>query len=187
MKIMNQIPAHLRLRDFTNDDNPYGTHRGRESFQRLVDHIEDTLEKDRIVGLSFDGLLGADSSFLRESIISTVKRYRDEKSFFLMDLEDSDIRDNCDYVAKVKEQPLILWTLNGAQVLGPEPSPSNKVLLDLVLSKSQLTAVEAASELDITVPNASTRLKKLHDEGYIMRIEQAAESGGKEYIYKAIK
>jgi predicted transcriptional regulator len=40
--------------------------------------------------------------------------------------------------------------------------------------------------LKISVPNASTKLKKLLDNGYLLRAEEAAESGGIEFMYHAI-
>ncbi|KPC06070.1 Uncharacterized protein AC500_2039 [Pseudomonas amygdali pv. lachrymans] len=43
-----------------------------------------------------------------------------------------------------------------------------------------------AETLEISVPNASTKLKKLLDQGYILRAEETAESGGIEYVYHAI-
>jgi len=42
-------------------------------------------------------------------------------------------------------------------------------------------------DLGISVQNASTRLKKLVSQGYILRSEEVAESGGIEFIYQAIK
>jgi predicted transcriptional regulator len=60
-------------------------------------------------------------------------------------------------------------------------------LVELVLTKGQITAALVAAELDTSVQNASTRLKKLVDQGYFMRSEVVADSGGIEYIYQAIK
>ena len=48
-------------------------------------------------------------------------------------------------------------------------------------------ASEAAGELSISVPNASTRLKKLVADGYLRRVEAGAESGGIEFKYEAIR
>jgi predicted transcriptional regulator len=41
--------------------------------------------------------------------------------------------------------------------------------------------------MNLSVQNASSKLKKLVDDGYILRFEETAESGGIEFIYQAIE
>jgi predicted transcriptional regulator len=85
------------------------------------------------------------------------------------------------------EQPLVVWSNSKYEVLGPEVTSAGKELIDYVLTKGAVLASEVAADLDITVQNASTRLKKLVDQGYILRTEEVAETGGIEYVYLAIK
>ena len=40
--------------------------------------------------------------------------------------------------------------------------------------------------MDLSVQNASSKLKKLVDEGYILRSEETAETGGIEFVYVII-
>ena len=79
------------------------------------------------------------------------------------------------------------WCGQDYTILGPQPSASNLTLLEIVLSKQSVTTAQVAVDLDISVQNASTKLKKLVEEGYIMRREEVAESGGIEYVYAAIR
>jgi predicted transcriptional regulator len=60
-----------------------------------------------------------------------------------------------------------------------------EMLLD-VLGVPVARTSEAAATLHLKVPNASNKLKALWSEGYILRLEQSAESGGVEYEYLRI-
>lgn len=182
---MNQKAIILNLIEFTNGDaQPYGNTLGRETFSRFINHL-DALPKAYVVGISF-GDVSADSSFIREAVISVAKHYRGEKYFYIQDVKNSDVRDNCHYAADAKKQPIVAWSGREHTILGPQPSASNLTLLELVLSKRSVTTAQAAMDLNISVQNASTKLKKLVEEGYIMRREEVAESGGIEYEYAAI-
>ena len=87
-----------------------------------------------------------------------------------------------------KEQPLVIWNDDGSyEVIGPEMTESAAELLNYVLSKRQVSTVQVAADLSISVPNASTRLKRLVAEGYLLRKEQTADTGGLEYVYSAIQ
>jgi len=183
---MNQKSITLNLIEFTGDEaHPYGNAAGREVFNKFISYL-DTLPRAHVIGISF-GKVSADSSFLREAVVSVAKHYRGEKYFYIQDLEDPDVRDNCHYAAEAKKQPIVAWSDREYAILGPQPSSSNMALLEVVLSKMAVTTAQVAMDLDISVQNASTKLKKLVEEGYIMRREEVAESGGIEYVYAAIR
>jgi DNA-binding MarR family transcriptional regulator len=44
-------------------------------------------------------------------------------------------------------------------------------------------AVEIAKRFNISIQNASTRLKRLFDKGYLVRVELSSPTGGVEYQY----
>ena len=52
--------------------------------------------------------------------------------------------------------------------------------------KSQNNNLIRRKGLKLSVQNASTRLKKLVNEGLILREEESAASGGKEFVYKSL-
>lgn len=183
---MNQKAITLDLIEFTNGEaHPYGNTLGRETFNKFINHL-DSLPKAYVVAISIGDVI-ADSSFMREAVISVAKHYRGEKYFYIQDLNDPDVRDNCHYAAEAKKQPIVAWCGQDYTILGPQPSASNLTLLEIVLSKQSVTTAQVAVDLDISVQNASTKLKKLVEEGYIMRREEVAESGGIEYVYAAIR
>jgi hypothetical protein len=188
---MNENTIKISLLDLAKVSSPSGTPKGKEVFQALIDIIS-SRPKAKVIGISLKGILSTDASFPRESVVSAAKHFRGEKGIFLegLDLTDptaQDIIDNWDYAAIAKEQPLVFWSENAHVLIGPKISGSGQQLVELVLTKGQITAALVAAELDTSVQNASTRLKKLVDQGYFMRSEVVADSGGIEYIYQAIK
>lgn len=183
---MNQNTTILRLRDFTESDHPFGNVQGKQTFNKLKDYI-DQHPSIEIFGISLEGIVATDASFPRESVLSIAKAYRESKGFFLMDVDHPDLLDNWEYAAQAKGQPIIVWSNNGYRVLGLSLTSSGKELLDYVLQKGSVLTSKVANDLGISIPNASTRLKKLVSDGYVWRTEVAAESGGIEYMYQPIK
>lgn len=183
---MNQNPPLIKLIDFTSDDHPFGNIEGKRVFSQLVDFIDNHPAHD-IFGISLEGIEATDASFPRESVVSVAKQYRGEKGIFLEGFNSKDLVDNWNYAAQAKEQPLVIWDSEKAELIGPKVSTAAKSLIDYVLKNRTVTAANVAEALDITVPNASTKLKKLVSQGYILRREEVAGSGGIEFIYIAIK
>lgn len=184
---MNQTSDILNLLDFTNKNNhPFGNQQGKETFRKLKDYI-DTHSSCSVFGISLADIVATDASFPRESVISIAKIYRESKGFYLLDVQNRDTLDNWDYAAKAKEQPLVVWDKDNYVILGPSLTTASKSLVNYVLTHGPVLASQVATDLGISVQNASTRLKKLVSEGYILRTEVAAESGGIEFIYQPIK
>ncbi|MBA1231438.1 helix-turn-helix transcriptional regulator [Pseudomonas viridiflava] len=182
---MNQKFYIVNLGDLTDDDHPFGNVQGKATFRKLLDVVE-AHPQYAIFGISLADIEATDASFPRESVVAVAKHFKGERGFFLKDVKSRDLLDNWSYAAHAKDQPLTVWVGDNFEVIGPEISSSAKELLDCVLSKRSVTAAKVAETLEISVPNASTKLKKLLDQGYILRAEEAAESGGIEYVYYAI-
>ncbi|MFV3305164.1 winged helix-turn-helix domain-containing protein [Pseudomonas sp. NY15181] len=182
---MNQKSITVKLIDFTEDDHPFGNVQGKATFGKLTEFV-DTHPQYSIFGVSLAGIEATDASFPRESVVAVAKLFKGERGFFLKDLKSRDLLDNWSYAAQAKDIPLTVWANDGYDIIGPEISSSTRALLDCVLSQRSVTAAKVAEALKISVPNASTKLKKLKDQGYILRAEEAAESGGIEYVYLAI-
>ena len=184
---MKQISKKLSLLQFTeNNNHPFGNDKGRETFKNLMSYVSLTKET-KIFEISLDGILATDASFPRESVVSVAKKLRGIKWFCLSDFDSEDLFDNWDYAASAKEQPLMVWDGACYKVIGSNLKPSGLELLDCVISSDSATTSYIAKKLNISVQNASTRLKNMANEGLIMRLEDIADSGGKEFIYRAVK
>lgn len=183
---MNQNSLVVRLRDFTSTEFPYGNNEGKAVFQKLSDFVERNPDV-RVFGISLDGIAATDASFPRESVVSLAKQLRGEKGFFLASLSNRDLIDNWSYAARAKEQPLVIWNDQNFEIIGPEVGKSTRDLVEYVLRNGTVLASQVANDLDMSVQNASTRLKNLVSQGYLLRSEDVASTGGIEFKYSAIK
>lgn len=182
---MNQKIAQVKLRTLTSGDRPFGNAEGREVFLKLLKYVQDCPESD-IFAVSLAGITATDASFPRESVVALAKHLRNEKGFFLEHLTDRDLIDNWNYAAQAKDQPLVIWAGDLFEILGPEMSIASRELVEFVLRNGPLLASQVAAGLNLSIQNASTRLKNAVLQGYLRRDEEVAESGGKEYRYSSI-
>lgn len=183
---MTQISTLVKLLTFTKNAHPFGNIEGKDVFRKLFDFVEQN-PGIQVFGISLDGIEATDASFPRESVISVAKQLRGEKFFYLVDLYNRDLIDNWTYGARAKKQPLVIWNNNDFELIGPELNKSTRDLVEYVLTNGSVLASQVASHFELSVPNASTRLKNLVQNGYIRRTEDVADSGGIEYRYLAIK
>lgn len=178
---------YLSLREFTKTDSPFGNIQGKDVFVRLLETVQQHSDYD-IFAISLKEIKATDASFPRESVVSLAKFFRETKGICLLDLSNQDLIDNWLYATEAKEQPLTIWKSDGSYlIIGPNLTPSANSLIDFVLANKKITATQAAAKLDLSIQNVSTQLKKLFKQGYILRSQDAAESGGLEFIYHAIK
>jgi hypothetical protein len=184
---MKENTTIIRLFEITGDrEFLSGNEYGRSVFQQLQQLIIPSPERS-IFGISLAGIKATDASFPRESVIALVKLLSGEAGIFLKDFTSKDLIDNWDYAAKAKNQPVIIIHNTGYQVIGPELNEGMKELLDFVMTEKIVTTSKVSKKFDISAPNASAKLKKLHTMGLIMGAKEVAETGGLEYVYKAIR
>lgn len=133
------------------------------------------------------GVRRVDISFASETVVAIAHRYRGERGFCLIDLADPDITENWAAAAAKKEQPILIWNRGRAQVVGPQPSAGTREAFDFALERSEVRAAEfAEAKRGITIANASMKFKQLWEQGFLLRRETAAETGGIEYRYYRI-
>ena len=176
----------IKLVDIVGDDSAFGNEEGREVFQELSKQL-DSYPGRSIFGISLKGIRRTDASFPRESVISLAKAKRGEKGLYLLDFISKDLMDNWDYAAKAKEQPIIVLVEGGYEVLGPDLHAGAKELLDFIMKEGRVTTSKVADKFGVSAQNASGKLKKLYLQGLVMGAKEVAESGGMEFVYRAIK
>lgn len=173
----------IKLLELTdNNDHPFGNVIGREVFKRLQ-KIVDANPRSQSFEISLEGIVATDSSFPRESVIALAKQLRGERWFYISNAGSLDLIDNWHYAALAKQQSLVLVTNEETRVIGPNAKTSTRELLDYVLRQKGLSTANVAKALGISVQNASTRLKKLSNEGLIIRSEASSPTGGIEFLY----
>lgn len=185
MASMKQSSAVLNLRTFMDRDDGWGNAEGREVHQRLLKAVESNPGKT-IFQISLKGVQRTDASFPRESVLQLARRFRCKKGFCLVDVTNPDLIDNWDAAASKSEQPLTLWSGTSPQIIGPRPTRGNEALLEFMLSVAETTASEAAKQMRLNLTNVSTKLKQLHESGFVMRYDDVSPTGGIEYRYSRI-
>ncbi len=175
----------INLFDLVGSATPFGNAEGRDAYIKLLSAL-DTHPNKKIVGISLKGITRTDASFPRESVISLVKAKRGEKGFYLQDFASEDLMDNWNYASIAKDQPMIVYTDTGYELLGNEISDGSRELLDFIIKNKTVTTSRVVEEFDVSAQNASAKLKKLLSTGLILGTKQTAETGGMEFIYTAI-
>jgi hypothetical protein len=187
MDSVNENGHHLVLRQFMDEDQGWGRETGRAVYQRLLTHVEAN-PGVAIFRVSLEGVRRVDISFGSETIVEIAKRYRGSKGFCFINLRDADMVENWDAAATKKTQPLLSWEGETARVLGLEPSQGNRDALKFALVRPVTRAAEfAQSTPGMSIANASTKFKQLWEQGFLLRREAVAESGGVEFVYLRIR
>lgn len=184
---MKEIAGALRLREFMAADEGWGRESGREVYRPLVQFVE-LKAATLIFRVSMAGVKRIDISFASETIVELARKHRGSKGFCFIDLVDRDMEENWDAAAERAKQPLMQWKGTKPRILGIRPSAGIADALDFALKHEETKASEFASaRKGISITNASTKFKQLWRQGFLLRRETIAESGGVEYVYVAIK
>jgi hypothetical protein len=183
---MNEAVRMVAFRDFMGSPEGWGRDQGREVYQRLLRFVE-TSAGTMIFKVSLKDVRRLDISFASETIVELARRYRGLKGFCLVDLSDEDLIENWDAAAAKKSQPILVWKGRTSRVLGCEPSPGNREAYEFALSRPQVRVVEFASaNKGMSVANASMKFKQLWEQGFLLRRESTADTGGVEFVYHRI-
>ncbi|HLZ51309.1 MAG TPA: hypothetical protein VKP61_11175 [Candidatus Acidoferrum sp.] len=171
-----------------SEDDGWGRVAGREAYRKLMDFVE-SRPGSLVFRVSLVGVHRIDISFASETIVELARRHRGRKGFCFVDLVDPDQRENWAAAAQRAAQPIMSWDERGKSVtLGLEPSQGNAEAFRFALARSETRAAEyAASAKDVSITNASSKFKQLWEQGFLLRREATAESGGVEYVYVRIK
>jgi len=176
----------IKLIDIVKNDSPSGSTTGKKAYQKILTIIEKNPQQ-LIFEISFADIKMADSTFLRESIVSVGKQLIAQKAIFVTNIDNKDIIDNLNYAAINKMHPIFVWKSKKYQILGPKITTVTKEFIDAIIKKGPITAADIASKSDITARNASVKLNKLFKDGFVFRDESVAATGGREFLYKKIK
>ena len=178
----------LNLVDFVGRQKFLSGNEAGKALLHKLNHEIGAHPEVSIFGISLKGIEATDASFPRESVISLAKLHCGEKGFFLQDFSSNDLLDNWNYAAKAKNQAVIVHQGGDRyKVIGPELHEGLAELLDFVMKEEVITTSKVAKKFDISAPNASAKMKKLHLMGLVLGTKESAETGGLEFVYKAIK
>lgn len=169
-----------------SDDTGWGRPQGRAVLGKLVSSVEDQPGKESF-RISMEGVRQIDASFASEAIVELVRRYRGTKGICLTDLADPEMCFNIELAAERVNVPVAVWRNGSVEMIGGKPSSGNREALQFVLERNQARAAEFADYANFSIANASTKFKQLWEQGFLMRSERAADSGGVEFVYRRIE
>ncbi|WP_316347326.1 hypothetical protein [Desulfuromonas acetoxidans] len=175
----------IKLLDIVGEPVAIGNAEGREAYQALS-RIVDQYPNQTVFEISLEGMDATDASFPRESVVSLAKALRGEKAFFLSGFKNKDLIDNWSYGAEAKEQPLLVLNSGHRLWIGPQVKSATRELLDYIYDQQRVTTSMVARHFNVSVQNASGKLKKLYNQGFIVGKKEVAESGGLEFVYLPI-
>ncbi|MGH8057781.1 MAG: DNA-binding protein [Candidatus Entotheonellia bacterium] len=183
---MNESSGTIRLYDFMGTQEGWGRDQGREVYQKLLAFVDAT-PGVMIFKVSLAGVKRVDISFASETVVELARRYRGNKGFCFIDLTDLDMLENWEAAASRKGQPMMVWEGKKGRVIGVEPSRGNLGAFTYALERERTRATEfAAATPNMSIANASTKFKQLWEQGFLLRREDVAESGGVEFVYYRI-
>src|SRR4051794_35546155 len=186
MNRINEGRMTIALRDLMDGPEGWGREQGREVYRRLLDFVE-AHPGVMVFRVSMRGVRRADISFASEPLVELARRFRGAKGFCLVDLSDPDLLENWEAAAARKGQPILLWDGNAARTIGVEPSHGTRAAFAFALARPETRAAEFARAAErVSIANASTKFKQLWEQGFLLRRENAAGSGGVEYTYHRI-
>ena len=180
---MNEISGVIQLFDFMERPEGWGRSQGRDVYQKLITFVEDH-PGVMVLKVSLEGVRRVDISFASETIIEVARRYRGSKGFCFIDLTDADMLENWEAAAERKQQPVMVWKDNVGRVVGMRPSQGNQTAFDFAVKRPLTRAADFASATPgMSIANASNKFKQLWQQGFLLRREEACESGGVEFAY----
>lgn len=186
MNALNQWSMNIRLRNFMDEPEGWGRAEGRVVYQRLLEFVE-AHPGVTVFRVSTEGVRRIDISFASETLVELARRYRRSKGFCLVDVKNPDMIENWEAAAAKKAQPLLLWEGKQGRVIGFAPSQGNREALSFALSRGKARAAEfAEAKPGMSIANASTKFKQLWEQGFLLRCESVAETGGVEFVYHCI-
>lgn len=166
-----------------------GDDEGRLVYKKLAAFI-DSHPKYKIFYISIKDAR-FESSFARESLVRLAKDYRKKKGICLVDADSEMLRLNLLAPVITLKQPLPFYVNDHFDHVKQDklgaPSKTNKPIFDFVFKNGISSASQVADYLGFKVNNASTKLKSLYEDGFLLRTEDKSETGGVEFKYYAIK
>jgi len=186
MKPMNEEVRVLALRELMDRPEGWGRNQGREVYQRMLRFVEDS-PGTIIFKVSMKGVQRLDISFASETVVELARRYRQSKGFCLIELTDKDLIENLDAAAEKKQQPILVWHGRSADLIGLEPSEGTREAFQFAMARGQSRATEfATARKGMSIANASMKFKQLWEQGFLLRRQSVADSGGVEFVYHRI-
>ncbi len=81
---------------------------------------------------------------------------------------------------------MLVWRGKSAELVGMRPTEGAREAFQFAMGRPQSRASEFAALKNLSIANASMKFKQLWEQGFLLRRESTAETGGVEFIYHRI-
>lgn len=177
---MNINLKQLGLSEYVGSEN------GRKAFLKIVQLIDEH-DQEQVFCISLENIELIDASFFKESLLALISLYVKKKFFYVTNIQNNDVLLNLKCIAAHNETLVVFSDpMNKIQWIGKELTDHSLSLLEFMYTQNEVSSASLAKHFGISVPNASMKLKKLFNQGYIIGSKQDSLTGGHEYIYKPI-
>jgi hypothetical protein len=173
----------ILLREFMGGASQgWGREQGRRVYNELLTFIE-SRPGTLVFLISLRGIDRMDISFASESLVEIARRFRGSKGFAVADVPDADMLENLEAAAARVHHPLMVRQEGRMLVIGLQPSKGNAEAFQFALMHPMVRAAQFAAAAEMPIANASMKFKQLWEQGFLLRRESVADSGGVEFVY----
>lgn len=175
----------ISLTDVAQTNNLIGSDLGRAVHQAMYDLIS-VQPMDKMIAIVPGNAACIDATFAREALVTLGKRLQGSSLVYLKNFENRDFLDNFSYAARALDFHLMHLSGTELQVIGAQLSKSSGAVLEAAFGEGLTTTSAVANAVGMSVQNVSTTMKKMVNEGLLIREEDVAPSGGREWHYQTV-
>ena len=177
---MNLITTKLNMLDLAGQSMCLGSESGNAIYLKLCEQVPSSTQ---CLEISFKGMTGVDACCIRNSVAAYAMIFQNRLGVIITNVENIDVLENLQYGFKAKSLPVIVKNEDGSGCVFMNDTSFNQPALLRTYLRREITSSILANDLQVSVPNASNKLKQLFKLGLLHCYQSTAESGGKEFIY----
>jgi len=136
-----------------------------------------------VVELSLAGITAIDCAFFEQAVYKHIHDLTVGSAIYVSGIESPDVALTCELTARALGRYLIVEEDQGYRIAGRDLRPADAMLVEALYDKGLDNSRDIAETYDMSVANASTRLKDMLQKGLVLRAEVTSATGGYEFRY----
>ena len=136
-----------------------------------------------VVELSMAGITAIDCAFFEQAVYKLIHDLTQGAAIYVSDVQSEDVARTCELTARALGRYLIIEGKQGYRIVGQDLRAADAMQVEALYDKGLDNSRDIADVYDMSVANASTRLKDMLKKGLVLRAEVISATGGYEYRY----
>ncbi|MBD8681712.1 MULTISPECIES: hypothetical protein [Pseudomonas] len=136
-----------------------------------------------VVELSLAGITAIDCAFFEQAVHKHIHGLTVGSAIYVSGIESPDVALTCELTARALGRYLIVEEDQGYRIAGRDLRAADAMLVEALYDKGLDNSRDIAETYDMSVANASTRLKDMLQKGLVLRAEVTSATGGYEFRY----